>query len=752
MKNSRDKNKLKQLIHEYELGLLSEEQEKEFEILMLEDSDLQKDVLLFRKAANLLRRDPEVINTVSKLSAIKDTSMDKVRFFRFRFVTPSIAVALVLFFLLLVKPWHVEIQLDQTAMAASNRVLIFQFENKAEPEDSKDLGQILANLLITDLSESHYIEVIPDTRIENTLQQAALIHNNRLDSVAIEYAAKKLHANTVITGTIEQIVPKILLKIHIAEGNEFDSLITFNLVADNNESLYEFVDRLTIEIKNYLKLPTEAYKENDPHIVDVTTSSQTAYRFYLEGTKLYSKLYWEDAKNAFNLSLEYDSTFAMVYYYLSQLGDSKQIYKAMRYIDRTSRKERLYILSRNQMVEGNIDSSITILKQLVASFPDEKIAFYSISECFLFKRDYVTAISYLDSTLLIDSTFKLAYNQLAYSYNKLGDIDRSITSIDNYITLAPDEANPYDTRGDIYLSNGRIKEAIDSYKQALNIKPDFSISYIKLGHVFFKLNNIDSAEIYYKKANQSKDYLIRAEARLYLACLPILSGRFNKALSMLDDNITADIVENNEEYYSSYRFTKAYILKTINRNEEALQELKSSVAISKITFPQLLAHSYSFYAEMLAQCGKLNESQEVIDNIIHILSKRKHIKSPISYAMGALSNSRGEYDIAIEYYKQSLREDMYELPGRFAIGQIYLEKGEYQNAKDIFNDILTHYYVDYPLWAVYIVQAYYYYGYSCEKLGQIDEADASYKEFISLWGNSDSPLRIIDDARNKIRK
>lgn len=752
MKYSRDKDKLKALIHAYELGLLTEQQEQEFEMLMLEDSDLQEDVLLFRKTSNLLKRDPEVINTVSKLSAVKDASKDKVRFFRFQFVTPSIVVALVLFFLLLVKPWHVEIQLDQTAMAASNRVLIFQFENIAERDDSKDLGKVLSNLLITDLSESHYIEVIPDTRIENTLQQAPSNLKDRLDQVAIEYTARKLHANIVITGTIEQIDPKMLLKVHIADGNELDSLITFNLEADSNETLYEFVDHLTIEIKNHLKLPAEAYKENDPHIVDVTTSSQTAYRFYLEGTKLYSKMYWEDAKNAFNLSLEYDTTFAMVYYYLSQLGDSKQIYRAMRYIDRTSRKERLYILSRNQMVEGYIDSSITILKQLVASFPDEKIAFYSISECFLFKRDYASAISYLDSTLLIDSTFKLAYNQLAYSYNKLGETERSITSIDAYIRLASDEANPYDTRGDIYLSNGRTKEAIESYKQALNIKPDFSISYIKLGHAFFMLQNLDSAEIYYKKANRSKDYLIRAEARLYLACLPIMSGQFNKALNMLDDNITADIVENNEEYYSSYSFTKAYILKTLNRNEEALQELKSSVAISKITFPQLLANSYSFYAEMLAQCGKLYEAQEVIDNIKNILSKKKHIKSPISYSMGALSSSRGEYDIAIEYYEQSLREDMYELPGRFAIGKIYLEKGEYQNAKNIFYDILTHYYADYPLWAAYIVQARYYYGFSCEKLGQIDEADASYKEFVSLWGNSDSPLRMIDDARNKIRK
>ena len=69
-----------------------------------------------------------------------------------------------------------------------------------------------------------------------------------------------------------------------------------------------------------------------------------------------------------------------------------------------------------------------------------------------------------------------AYNRIAYMHLWTGDFDRSISAIDRYISLAPDEPNPYDSKGDIYAYSGRIDDAIEMYEQAIRIAPGFSMS------------------------------------------------------------------------------------------------------------------------------------------------------------------------------------------------------------------------------------------------------------------------------------
>ena len=84
---------------------------------------------------------------------------------------------------------------------------------------------------------------------------------------------------------------------------------------------------------------------------------------------------------------------------------------------------------------------------------------------------------------------KNAYNLLAYSYDNIDNLEKSIWAIDKYIEIAPDEPNPYDTRGDLYARNGQVELAIASYRKALAIKPDF-ISGSKLAALFVQIGRI----------------------------------------------------------------------------------------------------------------------------------------------------------------------------------------------------------------------------------------------------------------------
>ena len=67
-------------------------------------------------------------------------------------------------------------------------------------------------------------------------------------------------------------------------------------------------------------MPQVAADEPEVAVTNITTRSPEAYRHYLDGVESISKLYYDEAREHFLKALAIDSTFAMVYYYLSYSG------------------------------------------------------------------------------------------------------------------------------------------------------------------------------------------------------------------------------------------------------------------------------------------------------------------------------------------------------------------------------------------------------------------------------------------------
>ena len=166
---------------------------------------------------------------------------------------------------------------------------------------------------------------------------------------------------------------------------------------------------------------------------------------------------------------------------------NEYIAQAQKYSAKLTQKEKLYIKSLADFLAGNYDQSIKTLQEIVAQYPEEKDAYFKLGRIFrLILRNSAEAIRCLKKAIAIDPFFKSAYNLLAYAYNETGDFEKSLWAINQYIALAPGEANPYDTRGELYAWNGQIDQAIASYKKALEIKPDFNglAGQIRV-HVYF---------------------------------------------------------------------------------------------------------------------------------------------------------------------------------------------------------------------------------------------------------------------------
>jgi len=267
-------------------------------------------------------------------------------------------------------------------------------------------------------------------------------------------------------GSILQVEPSIIITSQLVEVETGSIVSSQRIDGDIEDRIFSLVDKLTVEIKNDLSLPSQAMKEEDRSIMEVTTSSIEAYRHYLEGLEYNDKMYSVEAEASFRKAIEIDSTFAMAHFwlidYVSGNEKSEARTNAMKYSDNVSHKEKLYIEANEQYYKSGGLARIKALKKIVKSYPDEKKAAFWIGNEYRILGQIDSSLLYLNMTIELDPNFKQAYNVLAYAYNESEDLDKSIWAINKYIEIAPDEPNPYDSRGELYSLNGKLEAAIDS--------------------------------------------------------------------------------------------------------------------------------------------------------------------------------------------------------------------------------------------------------------------------------------------------
>ncbi|MCP4703377.1 MAG: hypothetical protein GY865_02105, partial [candidate division Zixibacteria bacterium] len=298
----------------------------------------------FKQTADLLEHSPKIRDTIEEIS--KTNSSNNKKTTTHKKVWPTIipiSIAAVFFIFLILKDWQIDIQPSKEATAASNRLAVMYFDNLADQSDSLKLGEIVANLLISDLSESQYLNIISSQHLSDILGLLDKEGIKNINNTTASQIAKKTSAKWIITGNILSTSPQIIVTTQLIEVGTGDILASKKIEGDSNDDIFSVIDKLTIQIKNSLNLPSEALQEPDPEIAEYTTHSPQAYRHYLEGIENYNRLYSTDAQNDFEMALKYDSTFAMVYYYLAHIKDRNLISKALEYSDGASTIDRLFI-------------------------------------------------------------------------------------------------------------------------------------------------------------------------------------------------------------------------------------------------------------------------------------------------------------------------------------------------------------------------------------------------------------------------
>ncbi|MHC4696151.1 MAG: FlgO family outer membrane protein, partial [Planctomycetota bacterium] len=374
-----------------------------------------KELLVDLKNVRDRGRPGDEVRESSVKSSLGPSPKPSSRLWRKVFI-PAVVVLIVT--IVLVVGVRIQIGPQPAAVAAENTLAVMYFDILADGQEESRLGEMVTNLLITDLTESEYVRVLSTQRLYDILTELGREDEKVLDREVASEVATRAGARWMILGSILQVEPRLVITTQLVEVTTGEIEASQRMESEGEEDIFSLVDRLTVEIKNDLSLPSQALKEEDLSISDVTTNSPEAYRHYIEGGDYLSKHYFEEAAKSYRKALEYDSTFAMAYYELFWCaGDDPErgeaMAKAVQYSDRVSQKEKWYIRAQAAMIEEDYAESIKELEKITKRYPDEIDPFYWLGDNYMYLNKPREALANYNEVIARDSLSWNAYRLAA---------------------------------------------------------------------------------------------------------------------------------------------------------------------------------------------------------------------------------------------------------------------------------------------------------------------------------------------------
>lgn len=671
---------------------------------------------------------------------------------------------LLMFVLFYLKPWQANDHSTSSVSASEGNLAVMYFENLTDRQDSLRYGEMVTNLLVTELSAVPGLRVLSTQRLYDILKSLGKEGTRSIDRSTATQIAKSANASRMVTGTIVQLTPRMVMTYELIDVNSGKLLASRRVLGESDEELFVSVERLADTLAP--SISSGAATRPLTGAVEFAlagTKNIEAYRAYLAGLESANKYYIDEALTSFHNAIALDSGFPpALLEVVARSGNiagstrTRLIELAEANLSKLGPKERLFAQCEIKLYRTTDSTAVFALDEYLGKYPDDKKALSGKASTLRNWGKSAQALPLLYRAISYDSSYGNAYNELAYAYSALDSTERALWAIERYAELAPNEANPHDSKGDMLIAAGRLEEAIPAFETALRIQPTMRFSKQKLVTLYYLKHRFDDGERFVRELWNLPNPNDRAQARNIYAVSALLQGNLAVGEKRVRDAISVCYADEVDGFLLATAYFYLADIEDSRRNQlAALSALDSSVYYDTVSVQEGFNSYFAEYkVNLLAKYGKHAEARQEYEHYRKFL-----MRDTIRYGTPERTCPQASMLLYQGKAPEAVTVVEKEVAGKnVGIRKIYLyalaayQSGQNEKAVNRLESLLQ---MNNSNWMTIPTM----YGKSIFLLGQCYEASgwktkaiAEYERFLDLYKNADPVFNEVKDAKERLAK
>jgi serine/threonine protein kinase/Tfp pilus assembly protein PilF len=579
----------------------------------------------------------------------------------------------------------------------------------------------LKKALSVSLGQSPYLNVVPDSKVQQTLKLMGKPPETRITSDIGREICQRAHIKAMLTGAIAPLGSEYVITLEAINAATGDSLAQVQEQATSKEQVLNALGLGADKLRGKLGESLASVQKFDKPLQEVTTSSLEALKAFTQADELRERGDALPPVALYQRAIDLDPNFAMAYarmgnQYLTvgQADLARQNFqKAFELRERASEREKFYITEKYYDGTGQWEQAIQALELYVQTYPS-------------------------DASPRVN---------LSVAYQTLGDFDKGLTNTLEAIRLEPDSWYGYVNAGYRYTALGRFDEAKAVINTGLQKTNGAVVMHASLYYIALVQGD--------KAAQEREEAFIKASPAFELQW--DLANQAGLALAHGQRQNAREIYAREGELAKRLGLTE---------NQAAAIQLPAwidllvgdtsakSKSVSQTTAALALANSPDvaiLSAEIAALAGGEAQAHRLMEDV----SRRRPLDTRfqsmlIPVVQAILFMNHGEAAKAIDVLKAGEPYDKGTTDIHFTRGRADLLNRQPAQAAQEFQAVLNlrGAYIGDPLMGLaqlYLARAY-------AQQNDAAKARAAYQDFLALWKDADPDIPILKEAKAEYAK
>ncbi len=652
--------------------------------------------------------------------------------------------------------------------AGKPSLAVLRFENLSGDSSLDWLQTGLADMLITDLSQSTHLDVLSTDRLYQVLRDMKRL-DERIESLeVVQDLAKRGGVETVLEGSFMKAGESIRINVRIQEAATGRILTSEKVEGVGEASLFEMVDDLSRRVRLRLDVVPEAVGELDRDLRDVTTASVDAYREYAEGINLQERGSYREAALRYEEALKLDPRFAMAMAKLSvvhyNLGHDRESVsyaeRTLEHLDRLTPRERYYIEGVYYMrQEKTFVRAIEAYRKAVDLYPDHASARNNLGLLLEQFEHYEESVTHYQFLVDRGARFVATQTNLAEVYAAMGEDQKASAILQDAVTTYPDNASVLFSSGQHLNRLGRPAEALERFERAQSLGPTEPRPRMGRVQAHLILNEPGAAEPIARELQSVDEPFFRFIGSQLLGLSLLQQGRSTEALSAAEEAARAS--GGPGPLSGRAHVIAAHLLLERGEPELALRHASEARVAGEGNFGEWAGLFFAALAEeRLGKRGEADRFAEELRTNADALPTEKE-KRRYHHLRGELLLARGDARGAIEELQRAASTlPPRGLPGPtnvpqhvpvwFSLASAHLAAGEDERAEEWLQKVVSST-TERVFWPIPYVRSFYYLAKIHDKRGDTAKAREYFQRFYDLWKDGDLDRDHVEEARLALR-